>query len=110
MEEAYKPVVDGLHQHSMWTYFRNPDQLVVSRQPGPAWPSGGNSFWVSRQQGQWYLGTWAPVCSRVPAEADLVALCAEFVGRGKWAQASVPADLVERYHLVELSSPEAGQV
>ncbi len=107
MDEAYPPLIDGLREHSVENYFQGTDQLVVSRQPGPAWPFAGNSYWVTRQQRQWYLCTWTPVCYRVPAEADLVALCVEFVGCGVRAQPRLPADLVEHYGLEELAESEA---
>ena len=82
MDESYKAVIDGLSAHSVQSYFQSPDQLVVSRQPGPAWPGPGNSFWISHQQERWYLCTWAPVCYCVPEDIDVVSLCVEFVGYG----------------------------
>jgi hypothetical protein len=110
MDEVYQAVIEGLSSRSVQSYFQQSDQLVVSRQSGPAWPGPGNSFWISHQQGAWYLCTWAPVCYRVPQDTDLVALCVDFVGCGEYAQSRVPADLVDCYRLVELSNQEAGQV
>ena len=45
-----------------------PDQLIVSAQRGPMWPNQGNSFWLSYNQGLWYLSTWLPACYRVPPD------------------------------------------
>jgi hypothetical protein len=110
MKKAYKPVVDGLRERSVRSYFQYADQLVVSRQPAVVWPNAGNSFWITLLQGQWYTCTWSPVCYRVPKGVDLVAVCVEFVDRGESAQPVIPSDLVERFKLVELQEHEARQL
>jgi hypothetical protein len=109
MGEACGSLVEGLHGRSIHTHFQGPGQLVVSRQQGPAWPSAGNSFWIGRVQGQWYLCTWVPVCYQVPASAALVSLCTDFADRGTCAQDAVPVDLVEGYGLAELTE-EVGKL
>jgi hypothetical protein len=106
MEEEYRPLIEGLRQRSLHCYFQNPDQLVISRQRGPVFPFAGNSFWVSRHQGQWVLGTWASVCYLVPADADLASLCTEFASHGDSAQVVVPGALVARYRLAEVREDE----
>lgn len=108
MNEAYLPLIEGLRASSVAAYFQSPDQLIVSRQRGAVLPFSGNSFWVSRGEGVWYLCTWAPTCYRVPPGADLIRLCAEFVDHGSAVQPRVPPSLVKRYHLTELSDEEAG--
>lgn len=110
MDEAYRPLIEGLRRQSIHCYFQNPDQLVISRQNDPAWPSSGNSFWVSLQRGQWYLCTWVPVCYRVPPSADLIALCSEFVDHGDSAQPKVTAELAARFQLVKLSEEETNEL
>ena len=60
MHEVYKPIIEGLRTRCVCTYFQGEDQLVISRQHGTALPFSGNSFWLSNQQGVWYLCTWAP--------------------------------------------------
>src|SRR5512135_2929679 len=84
---------------------QNPDQLVVSSQQGPVWPNRGNSFWLSRKQGSWYLSTWSPVAYKVPADQDILALCSACMSIGKSAMYKVPPKLVERFSLEQL--PEA---
>jgi hypothetical protein len=110
MDEVYAPVVAGLRERSVRCWFQNPDQLVLSRQAGPAWPYGGNSFWTTYRQGEWYLCTWAPMIYRMPADIDRLELYVAFVDYGTGAQARVPADLVERYRLVELPDEEAARL
>jgi hypothetical protein len=108
MNEIYRPVVDALHKRSIRTYFQTPDQLVVSRQSGPAYPFAGNSF--SSQNGQWYVSTWVPVCYRVPKFADVAPLCAEFVDVGECAQAEIPTELVKQFELLRLSDAEVAEI
>ena len=78
------------------------DQLIVSAQPGPVWPNRGNSFWLSYNQGLWYLSTWLPVCYRVPANKDIVALCSACMAIGSSAMYRVPPDIVARFQLQEI--------
>jgi hypothetical protein len=110
VNESYRTLVEGLRASSVSAYFQRPDQLVISRQHGAVLPSEGNSFWVSHQEGSWYLCTWAPICYRVPPGLDLVRLCVEFVDYGRAAQWRVPSLLLEKYRLVELTDEEAGQL
>ncbi len=84
--EVYKPIIEGLRARSVCTYFQSEDQLVVSRQRGPVLPFNGNSFWLSNQQGVWYLSTWAPIAYEVAPETDLLSLCEEFVDVGSCAR------------------------
>lgn len=108
MLEVYRPLVEELRASSVEVYFQSPDQLVISHQRGPVLPFSGNSFWVSHREGSWYLCTWFPTCYRVPHEADLVRLCADFVDHGRSAQPCIPRAMVEKYHLTELADEEAG--
>jgi hypothetical protein len=85
---------------------QNQDQLVVSSQEGPVWPNLGNSFWLSRKQGAWYLSTWAPVGYRVPASQDILALCSECMSLGKSAMWRVPPEIISRFELQELDDAE----
>jgi hypothetical protein len=102
----YEPLIEELRKRSICCYFQNPAQLVVSREQGPAWPFGSNSFWVCHEAGVWYLSTWAPCVYRVLATANLADLCTDFVNRGTVALAAVPVDLVTQYDLIELSPTE----
>jgi hypothetical protein len=110
MSKLYKPLIAALAKRSVSAYFQNADQLVISKQQGPAFPFAGNSFWVSRKRRRWYLCTWGPVCYEVPGKADFVALCTDFVSRGRCAQTVVSADLIESYRLRQLPDEEFEQV
>ena len=79
-----------------------PDQLVVSAQPGPVSPSRVNSFWLSQNQGVWYLSTWLPACYRVPVNQDIVGLCSACMAMGTSAMDRVPPDIVSRFKLQEI--------
>jgi hypothetical protein len=98
-----------LRRRSVKTYFQSPDQLVVSHQNRPVLPSGGNSFWVTRQLGAWYLCTWAPNYYRLSPEADIVSLCEEFVDFGSIAEPEVPASIIQQFGLSKLSDEEAAE-
>jgi hypothetical protein len=69
------------------------------------WPNRGNSFWLSRKAGAWYLSTWLPVGYRVPPDQDLVALCSACMG-GRSAMYRVPPEVIERFGLQELEDNE----
>src|ERR1019366_803116 len=81
-----------------------PDQLIVSAQQVPVWPNRGNSFWLSYNQGLWYLSTWLPVCYRIPANKDIVALCSACMAIGTSAIYRVPPDIVARSQLQEIDA------
>jgi len=95
LSEALKAVgLTGRHSR--------PDQLIVSAQERPAWPNRGNSFWLSYNQGLWYLSTWLPACYRVPANQDIVALCSACIATGASAIYRVPPDILARFELQEI--------
>jgi hypothetical protein len=54
---------------------QNEEQLIVSSQVGPVYPDRGNSFWLSRRDGVWYLSTWLPAGYRVPLDQYVGAVC-----------------------------------
>jgi hypothetical protein len=41
---------------------------------------GGNSFWVAKRDGQWFLASWSPVIYRVPDPGRLADLCIQLLG------------------------------
>jgi hypothetical protein len=110
MVDAYSQARTALGKRLICTYFQNEHQLVVSNNQGPPWPGAGNSFWISHQQGVWYLCTWVPTCYRIPSSSDVVEVCAEFVAFGSSAQAAVPQEIVEKYSLIEVSHQEASKL
>ncbi len=105
-DPSYRSLIERLHNSGVRTYTLHPDQLVISRQTGSAWPDRGNSFWISCAGKDWYLCTWGPVCYRVAAGTDLAELSVALVEIGVEAQVRVPAELIERFALVELDDEQ----
>jgi len=103
--DSYEAVARALAKLGLVGQMQSEDQLIVSSQHGPVWPNRGNSFWLSRKDGTWYLSTWLPAGYRVPADQDVVALCSACMG-GPSAMHRVPADIVERFGLHELDENE----
>ncbi len=95
----------ALAKVSLAGHMQGEEHLVVSTQEGPAWPNRGNSFWLSRKEGSWYLSTWLPTGYRVPADQDLVALCSACMG-GSSAMYRVPPEVIQRFGLQELEDSE----
>ena len=79
-----------------------PDQLIISSQQGPVWPNAGNSFWLSYNEGLWYLSTWLPTCYRIPADQDILNLCSACMSVGSSAMYRVPLDIITRFKLQEI--------
>jgi hypothetical protein len=65
----YRELEQFLHGKGIGSYFQNPDQFVISN-ANPAMPNS-NSFWVTKKNGEWYLGTWLPAIYHVPAGANI---------------------------------------
>jgi hypothetical protein len=103
--DSYTAVTEALEKLGFVGQMQNEDMLIVSSQQGPVWPNRGNSFWLSRKQGTWYLSTWLPAGYRVPADQDIVALCSACMG-GPSAMYRVPHEVIERFGLKELNDNE----
>ena len=103
--DSYHTVTEGLAKLGLVGHMQGEDQLVVSAQEGPVWPNRGNSFWLSRKQGTWYLSTWLPAGYKVPPEQDLLAVCSACMG-GPSARYRVPPEVVARFGLQELEDSE----
>jgi hypothetical protein len=102
---SYDAVREALAKLGLASQMQGEDQLIVSAQQGPVWPNRGNSFWLSRKQGTWYLSTWLPAGYRVPPDQDVVALCSACMG-GPSAMYRVPSEVIERFGLQELDENE----
>ncbi len=103
--DSYDAVMKELARLGLIGRMQGADQLVIFSQEGPVWPNRGNSFWLSRRQGTWYLSTWLPAGYRVPPEQDLVALCVACMG-GSAAMYRVPPEVIARFGLQELEDEE----
>jgi hypothetical protein len=107
--DSYEAVVTAMAKLGLVGQMQHEGKLVVSSQVGPVWPDRGNSFWLSRRQGTWFLSTWLPAGYRVPANQDLVALCSACMG-GPSAMYRVPPEVIERFRLQELTEKEYDQL
>ena len=103
--DSYDAVTEALATLGLVGQMQGDGQLIVSAQQGPVWPNRGNSFWLSRKQGTWYLSTWLPARYGVPPDQDLVALCSACVG-GSSAMYRVPPEVIARFRLQELEDKE----
>lgn len=107
MRSPYRELANALAPDGIVCRFQSEGQLVVSRQSGPVWPNAGNSFWVTHESGTWYLFTWSPVGYRVPATAEMAALCRKCMDIGGAAMGVVPKQIIGEFDLQELSDEEA---
>ncbi len=60
---------NGVEDHGAW------HRTCVCSKRRPDGRLNGNSFWVSRRPGGWYLGTWGPCLYRLADESRLAELC-----------------------------------
>jgi hypothetical protein len=100
--EPYTALTEALAAVGLTGQRIRPEQLVVSAQAGLVWPNRGNSFWLSYNQGLWYLSTWLPACYRIPANQNIVSLCLACMAIGTSVMHRVPPDLVARFQLQEI--------
>ena len=108
--DEYERLADNLAVDGIWCHHQSPDQLVISRQVGPVWPDGSNSFWVTRAGGEWHLFTWTPRGYSIPKMADMASICRAFMAHGNSAVYAVPAELQERFGLRELAEDEVDRI
>lgn len=95
MKPAYADVIRRLSDAGISAEFHQPDQLVL--------PS---RIWITWSNG-WYISTWVPACYRVPADADVVAICTEclaFPAGSPWY--TIPAEILARYALERITDAE----
>jgi hypothetical protein len=100
--DPYNSLTEALAAAGLTAVRNRPDQLVVSAQQGSVWPNRGNSFWLSHNQGIWYLSTWLPACYRIPVDQNVVALCSACMAVGTSAMYRVPPDIIVRFELQEI--------
>ena len=100
--DPYDALIDALAAAGLTAQRSRPDQLIVSAQQGSVRPNECNNFWLSQNQGVWYLSTWLPVCYRVPANQDIVPLCVACMDIGTSAMDRVPSDIAARFGLQEI--------
>src|SRR5215510_5688728 len=104
--DSYDAMTKALAKISLIGQMQREDQLIVSSQQGPVWPNRGNSFWLSRKDGHWYLSTWLPVGYKIPADQDIVALCSTCMMIAPSAMYRVPAEVITKFGLQEIDEGE----
>lgn len=106
MSDEFSEIEQALQERGISAHRQRRGQLVLSRQRGPAWPDGGNSFWICRVGVAWYVCTWAPCYYRVPRCSPVLDVAEAFVDVGKSAQPRVSVELIARFGLVEVDHDE----
>jgi len=104
--DSYASLTGALNAIGLTGQQMRPDQLVVSVQRGPVWPDRGNSFWLSLQNGAWYLSTWLPACYRIPSGQDVVVVCSACMEVGASAMYRVPDEIAARFGLERIPDDE----
>src|SRR6266853_44221 len=104
--DSYESMRGALGKLGLVGQMQNDDQLIVSSQVGPVYPNRGNSFWLSRKKGLWYLSTWLPAGYSVPASQDILALCMACMSVGTSAMWRVPPEIISHFELQELDDGE----
>jgi hypothetical protein len=78
MYEDYDDLKEAVEAAGFFTTFqpiRQPgDRIICASRSSPRGLSG-NSFWVARRGGEWYVATWSPLIYRLPDASRLVELC-----------------------------------
>ena len=110
MSNEFGEIEQGLRDRGISAYRQGRRQVVLSRQRGPVWPDAGNSFWICRLGADWYVCTWAPYYYRVPASSWVLDVAEAFVDVGQSAQPRVPAELVNRFGLIETAHGEFDRI
>lgn len=106
MNDQFTEIEQALRDRQISYYCQRPGQLVLSRQRGPVWPDAGNSFWLAKLDGDWYVCTWAPYYYRVPPSSSVLDVAEAFVDVGTAAQWRVPPELITRFGLIEINDDE----
>jgi len=104
--DPYHALASGLAEIGIIAQLQGPRQLVVSSQRGPVWPTRGDSVWLSHQEGQWHLFTWALIGYRIPKAQSIFALCSTCMSIGSTAMREVPESIVVQFSLQRLDDTE----
>lgn len=103
--DSYEAIVKALAERGLVGQMQNEEMLVVSSQAGLVWPNRGNSFWLSRKFGAWYLSTWMSAGYRIPTRHGVVELALACM-IGSSAMYRVAPEVVEQFELQELDEQE----
>ncbi len=89
LHDDYSSLKEAVESAGFFTTFqpiRAPGDRIVcashSYTTGPrAGALGGNSFWVAKRRGEWFIATWAPVIYRVSDPDRLTSLSLRLLQR-----------------------------
>jgi hypothetical protein len=82
------------------------DRIVLASERAPD-GLHGNSFWVARRLGDWFVATWAPKIYRLGNVHRLVELCLHLLHRRPaGAYAAIEPDVVAEFNLTEVADDE----
>ena len=70
----------------------------------------GNSSWIALRGGHWHLATWGPAFYRFPDDADIAAICIEWLGVTNKTVASLSPSFRDKHGLELLSKEKADLV
>ena len=83
------------------------DRVTVCSERRASGGYTGNSFWLTRLSGGWYVGTWGGMLYRIPDENSVAELCIEWLSQeGHRAKADFDVEFKSRFGLVETPDEE----
>lgn len=103
---SYSDVSKSLRARGIATHSNGDNNWQMVCSTGDFWtgPFSSSSVWMAKDAESWYIVTWAPVCYRIPSEADLISVCADVLSSSPTALYRIPTDLVSKYGLIELEN------
>lgn len=101
---TYQQLAECLFARGIESFLQNPELLVISGQ-NPAKPDS-NSFWVTQQGEDWFLGTWLPAVYQIADAEQLCDICEAVFKSSPPAIYSVAADLAAKLNLRRLTDSE----
>jgi hypothetical protein len=101
---TYQQLAERLHARKIGSFLQNSDLLVISGE-NPAMPHS-NSFWVTKKDRAWFIGTWLPTIYLVADEKQLCDICEAVFKSSPTAIYTVAPDLTTKLNLHRLTNSE----
>jgi hypothetical protein len=105
--ESYQQLADCLHARGIESFLQHPELLVISNQ-NPAMPDS-NSFWFTKKDDVWFIGTWLPAIYQVADEKQICDICEAVFKSSPTAIYSVAPDLAAKLNLRRLTDSEMAE-
>ena len=110
MHADYSDLKSAVEAAGFFTTFqpiRESGDRIVCASTGGYGVLGGNSFWVAKRTGEWFIGTWSSIIYRVSNPGRLAELCIWLLRRQPTSDYSYFDELVmAEFGLVEISEEE----